>query len=405
MLEGHIAEAGWTRVAFGDVVRKVNDKVDPWESGLERYVAGEHMDTDDLRIRRWGLIGDDYLGPAFHMRFKPGHVLYGSRRTYLRKVALADFEGITANTTFVLDTKDPARLMPELLPFLMQTEAFHSYSIKHSKGSVNPYINFSDLEAFEFLLPPIQEQARLVEGLAASMSGIEALHSFRQAASDLYNALSLDAFARTRSSRIKPSEWLKEGWHVRALEDLVSSNAPICYGIVQIGEYTAGGTPTLAIHNLSGDFKSGVHLASDAVEGPYRRSRVIGGDVVISIKGTIGEIATIPTFFVGNISRDLARLRFDIDVVYPDFFKHLYLCPIYQRYVGSQIVGSTRAELSIATLKLMEAPLPDVHVQMLLVERLDGVLSAKNRISRSIEQKRSMFKKVVKAALQSEADA
>ncbi|KQN32005.1 hypothetical protein ASF00_04430 [Sphingomonas sp. Leaf34] len=154
-------------MAFGDVVRKVNDKVDPWDSGLERYIAGEHMDTDDLRIRRWGLIGDDYLGPAFHMRFRPGHVLYGSRRTYLRKVALADFEGITANTTFVLETKDPARLMPELLPFLMQTETFHSYSIKHSKGSVNPYINFSDLEAFEFPLPPIQEQARLVEALAA----------------------------------------------------------------------------------------------------------------------------------------------------------------------------------------------------------------------------------------------
>jgi len=116
MLERPISKARWTRVAFGDVVRKVNDKVDPWDSGLERYVAGEHMDTDDLRIRRWGLIGDDYLGPAFHMRFKPGHVLYGSRRTYLRKVALADFEGITANTTFVLETKDPTRLMPELLP-------------------------------------------------------------------------------------------------------------------------------------------------------------------------------------------------------------------------------------------------------------------------------------------------
>jgi type I restriction enzyme S subunit len=65
-------KADWGRVAFGDVVRHVKDRVDPEESGLERYVAGEHMDTDDLRIRRWGTIGDGYLGPAFHMRFKPG---------------------------------------------------------------------------------------------------------------------------------------------------------------------------------------------------------------------------------------------------------------------------------------------------------------------------------------------
>lgn len=203
-------KSGWTRVAFGDVVRKVNDKVDPWESGLERYVAGEHMDTDDLRIRRWGVIGDDYLGPAFHMRFKPGHVLYGSRRTYLRKVALADFEGITANTTFVLEAKDPGTLMPELLPFLMQIEAFHSYSIKHSKGSVNPYVNFSDLEAFEFLLPPIQEQARFVEALSALRISFEALRAASEQLSVLKTSFVSQVINRTdvAARRIKVADLL-----------------------------------------------------------------------------------------------------------------------------------------------------------------------------------------------------
>ena len=117
---------GWTRVAFGDVVRQVKEHVDPATAGLERYVAGEHMDTDDLRLRRWGTVGNGYLGPAFHARFRPGQVLYGSRRTYLRKVSVADFEGVTANTTFVLETKDPNLLLPALLPFVMQTEAFHT---------------------------------------------------------------------------------------------------------------------------------------------------------------------------------------------------------------------------------------------------------------------------------------
>jgi type I restriction enzyme, S subunit len=143
----------WKAVKFGDVVRQVKDKVDPKESGLERYIAGEHMETDNLHIRRWGTIGDNYLGLAFHMRFKPGQVLYGSRRTYLRKVAFADFEGITANTTYVLESKDPDVLLPELLPFIMQTDSFNEHSIKQSKGSVNPYINFSDIDWYEFPLP------------------------------------------------------------------------------------------------------------------------------------------------------------------------------------------------------------------------------------------------------------
>lgn len=161
-------ESGWTTVAFGDVVRQVKDKVDPEESDLERYVAGAHMDTDDLHIRRWGEIGDGYLGPAFHMRFKPGHVLYGSRRTYLRKVALPDFEGITANTTYVLEPKDPDVLLPELLPFIMQAEPFHAHSKRESKGSVNPYVNFSDLAWYKFALPPLEEQRRIAEVLKAT---------------------------------------------------------------------------------------------------------------------------------------------------------------------------------------------------------------------------------------------
>ena len=122
-------QPGWTLVAFRDVVRQVKDHVDPTAAGLERYVAGEHMDTDDLHIRRWGTVGNGYLGPAFHARFRPGHVLYGSRRTYLRKVAVADFEGVTANTTFVIETRDPNVLLPALLPFIMQTEAVFVYRV------------------------------------------------------------------------------------------------------------------------------------------------------------------------------------------------------------------------------------------------------------------------------------
>jgi hypothetical protein len=172
---------GWKRVKFGDVVRQVKDKVDPATSGIERFVAGDHMDTDDLRIRRWGDVGDGYLGPAFHMRFKPGQVLYGSRRTYLRKVAVADFEGICANTTFILDSVNPNKLLPELLPFIMSTEAFHEHSKRESKGSVNPYVNFSDLAWYEFALPPLGEQLLFADCLGSICKSLNCLEDAIQA--------------------------------------------------------------------------------------------------------------------------------------------------------------------------------------------------------------------------------
>lgn len=192
-------EAAWTRVAFGDVVRQVKDRVDPEQSGLERYVAGEHMDTDDLRLRRWGEVGDGYLGPAFHMRFKPGHVLYGSRRTYLRKVAVADFEGITANTTYVLESIDPHVLLPELLPFIMQTEVFNQHSVRESKGSVNPYVNFSDLAWYEFALPPLEEQRRMVTLLQATCRHRSALESLVASALTGYGSAIESLVARALS--------------------------------------------------------------------------------------------------------------------------------------------------------------------------------------------------------------
>lgn len=179
----------WRLVKFGDLVRKVNNRVDPESSGITRYVAGEHMDSDNLSITRWGVVGDGYLGPAFTMRFQPGQVLYGSRRTYLRKVALADFEGICANTTFVIETKSDD-LLQDFLPHVMSTERFHEYSISKSKGSVNPYINFVDLNDYEFTLPPIAEQHRII----ALLNLVDELVSSCELAQDHLTKLQLCKF-------------------------------------------------------------------------------------------------------------------------------------------------------------------------------------------------------------------
>jgi len=207
-------------IKFGDVVRQVKDKVDPQESGLEHYVAGEHMDTDNLHIRRWGDIGDGYLGPAFHMRFKPGQVLYGSRRTYLRKVAVAEFEGITANTTYVIEPKDPEVLLPDFLPFVMQTDSFNEHSIKQSKGSVNPYINFSDIAWYEFPLPPVDEQRRIADLLWAADNALQEYERLKQENKKLRDSARKHFFtfgtenAKTKDSKIGK---LPVSWELKSL--------------------------------------------------------------------------------------------------------------------------------------------------------------------------------------------
>ncbi|MGY1632949.1 restriction endonuclease subunit S [Geodermatophilus sp. SYSU D01186] len=164
----NLGQSAWKRVALGDVADASKEKVDPAGGSVTRYVAGEHMDTDDLKIHRWGQIGDGYLGPAFHRRFRPGQVLYGSRRTYLRKVAVADFDGVCSNTTFVVQPRDDQRLLPEFLPWIMTSEPFHAFAVSESKGSVNPYVNWSDIAQYQFDLPPVDEQKRIADLLWAA---------------------------------------------------------------------------------------------------------------------------------------------------------------------------------------------------------------------------------------------
>lgn len=145
--------SNWQLVKFGDVAIQQKESVDRGNTELTRYIKGEHMVSEDLHIRDWGELTDEYLGPAFIRKFEKGDILYGSRRTYLRKVAVAHFNGITSNTTFVIKANE-AKIDKRLLPFVMLSEGFTEHSIRNSKGSVNPYINWKDIAEYEFLLPP-----------------------------------------------------------------------------------------------------------------------------------------------------------------------------------------------------------------------------------------------------------
>ncbi|HOX00966.1 MAG TPA: restriction endonuclease subunit S [Candidatus Paceibacterota bacterium] len=298
-------KSGWQRVRFGDVVRFVKEHADPESGEFDRYVAGEHIETDNLHIRKWGTIGDGYLGPAFHRHFKKGQVLYGSRRTYLRKVAVAEFDGITANTTFVLEPSCD-ELIPELLPFIMQTEAFNGHSVKQSKGSVNPYINFKDIAWFEFALPPKVEQRRIAEMLWAADGAVESYRVCVKQQTNLVQAMSRDSFDHSKATTTPLGE---------------------------VGVWMSGGTPDRSNHAFwSGripwvspkDMKVDVlmdaeeHISEEALE---QRSKLVeAGTIFIVVRGMI-LAHTFPVAVTGRpmaFNQDMKALRVsgDFDTKY-----------------------------------------------------------------------------------------
>lgn len=155
---------GWSRVRFGDVVKNVNEtERAPLEAGIDRFIGLEHLVPQDLHIRSWGNVAD---GTTFTRRCRPGQLLFGKRRAYQRKVAVAEFDAVVSGDIYVLTPKDK-RLLPELLPFLCMSDRFFEYAVGTSAGSLSPRTNWKSLASFEFDLPPLEQQRRLANILWA----------------------------------------------------------------------------------------------------------------------------------------------------------------------------------------------------------------------------------------------
>lgn len=155
---------GWARVKFREIAASITERVDnPATSGVERYVGLEHLDPESTTIRRWGSPNDV---EATKLRFCPGDVIYARRRAYQRKLGVADSDGICSAHALVLRAK-PDICLPEFLPYFLQSDGFHQRALDISVGSLSPTINWKTLAVQEFALPPIEEQRRVAEMLAA----------------------------------------------------------------------------------------------------------------------------------------------------------------------------------------------------------------------------------------------
>lgn len=155
---GSETKPGWRRVRFDQLATNVNERIDnPAEADVEHYVGLEHLDSDSLRIRRWGSPSDV---EATKLRFRTGDIIFGRRRVYQRKLAVADFDGICSAHAMVLRAK-PDVALPEFLPFFMQSDLFMNRALEISVGSLSPTINWTALARQEFALPPLDEQRRI----------------------------------------------------------------------------------------------------------------------------------------------------------------------------------------------------------------------------------------------------
>lgn len=132
------------------------------DKGNLSIVGLEHLVPEDVNLTNWS----DDQDNTFTKMFRKGHVLFGRRRAYLKKAAVAPFDGICSGDITVIEAIED-KLYPGLLPFIIQNDTLFDFAVEKSAGSLSPRVKWQHLQDFEFNLPDMAKQKEIAELLWA----------------------------------------------------------------------------------------------------------------------------------------------------------------------------------------------------------------------------------------------
>jgi type I restriction enzyme, S subunit len=369
---------GWKVRRFDQIATNVNVRIDnPSESGMEHYIGLEHLDPDSLRIRRWGSPNDV---EATKLVFKKGDIIFGRRRAYQRKLGVAEFDGICSAHAMVLRAK-PEVVLPEFLPFFMQSDLFMSRAVEISVGSLSPTINWKTMAVQEFALPPMEEQRRIVELAAAHH---ECVSSHRELADSLASLL----LSRTQ-----------------VIFGIVNKGTSVMRKVGDIGEVQYGLTvnakrrtadwqlPYLRVANVQ---RFCIDLSEVKEIGIENKDAgcLLQRDDILVVEGhaDINELGRAAIWEeqmpVCHHQNHLIRIRCHEDVV-PYYVLEYVNSPVARAYFRQQ--GKSTSGLNTLNSKVvreMPIPIPDRNEQESIASELRegrlGLGAAKNRLQRAL---------------------
>lgn len=194
-----------TRVCLGDVAneRKENCKTNEYN---DHIVGLEHLIPQEVTLTQWA----ENIENTFTKVFHKGDVLFGRRRAYLKKAAVAPFDGICSGDITVIEAK-PNKIVPELLPFIIQNDNLFDYAVEKSAGSLSPRVKWSHLQNYEFELPDLNKQRELVELLWAAEETKQTYKKLIDKSKGLIQAKFINIFKNTPKCKLCEITSIKMG--------------------------------------------------------------------------------------------------------------------------------------------------------------------------------------------------
>ncbi len=201
-------------VKLGDVAIEVKETYKGDKTGYP-IVGLEHITPGEVALSNWSVNTKN----TFSKIFRKGDILFGRRRAYLKKAAIAPFDGICSGDITVIRAKSD-KLYPELLPFIIQNDDFFDYAVEKSAGSLSPRVKWEHLKNYTFKLPSLEKQKDLAELFWSINDSRNAYQKLLQETDELIKAQFIERFGHL------PEQFKHETIELGCIADMLSGGTP-----------------------------------------------------------------------------------------------------------------------------------------------------------------------------------
>ena len=371
-----------THVCLGDVAREIKQKV---PVGQELPTVGlEHLDPGEVELAHW----DEGVETTFTKAFSKGQVLFGRRRAYLRKAAVAPFDGICSGDITVIAPKD--NLSPRLLPFIIQNDALFEHAVTNSAGSLSPRVKWRSLSQFEFELPSIAKQEDLADILWTAQETRSHYRQLLTACDDVVKSQFVEMFGDLRfNNKLMP---------IRALNEVASSRlGKMLDSKHQTGEWRR---PYLTNRNVQWfrfDFQEVNSM--DFPPADQKEFSLLPGDLLVCEGGEVGRCA----IWRGQMKdcyfqKALHRVRCG-NAIIPE-----YLCWWFKMMADEGLLTrhantATITHLSGVQLKQLGVLVPPLSLQQEFADFVAQVDKSKFAVQKALDELNATTKKILNQEL------
>lgn len=384
----------WQKVKFAEIAEIVNNRIDnPKESGLQDYIGLEHLDTDEIRIKRYGSTGDV---EATKFLCKKGDIIFGKRNSYLRKVAISDRDAVVSAHSMVLRPKGE-KIVSKFLPCFMQSSQFWKTAQAISEGSMSPTIKWKTLAYQEFWIPTILDQHRIANILWALEDSLEKTEKLIEITETLKKALSRKLLTKgighTKFKKTELGE-IPEEWKIVKMKNIVNSYKN---GIYKKSSFYGRGVLNIRMFNIKdGMINTDDTPLLDINEEELLDYGLTSGDILINRVNSVELVgkAGILTHEIGPAVFDSMIIRVRVNqLCIPKFLNYFLNSILYVRQIEGKIKHAIgQSSLNQDDLNNILIGLPTVKEQ----SKIASILSKTDETLRQIKDNldvKSEFKK------------